>query len=124
MKLDDEIWISSERTEGKQDLLLKRSPAPGKGHTIQYEGREVGLLTIKQEETEINIVTLQLLPEYQGRGIGSAVIKHILSEANSHRCSVGIEVLKISPARKLYERLGFKITSETEASYLMRVDVH
>ena len=121
MKLDDEIKVSLERKESKQDIMLKRSTASGKGYSIQYEGREVGQLAMKQKDTEITISTLHLLPEYQGRGIGSAVIKHIISEARSHRFSVGLEVLKSSPARHLYERLGFRIINETEICYLMRL---
>ena len=33
---------------------------------------------------------------------------------------VELQVLKVNPARRLYGRLGFQVTGETETHYLMQ----
>jgi len=43
-----------------------------------------------------------------------------LEEARHTGQSVGLQVLKVNPARSLYERLGFLLTDETATYYLMR----
>ena len=64
--------------------------------------------------------TIEILPEYQNRGVGSAVIRDVLAQAQAEGLPVGLQVLKVNPARRLYERLGFNVVGETATHYLMR----
>lgn len=45
----------------------------------------------------------------------------VLREAGQAGVAVELSVLKVNPARRLYERLGFVQVSEGEHSYLMRL---
>ncbi|MFD7449472.1 GNAT family N-acetyltransferase [Kitasatospora sp. NPDC059827] len=49
-----------------------------------------------------------LRPRHQGRGLGSAVLRHVLAEADSAGEPVRLDVLQGSAARRLYERHGFE----------------
>ncbi|MEV5578757.1 GNAT family N-acetyltransferase [Streptomyces parvus] len=53
-----------------------------------------------------------LSPALQGRGIGSAVLRGVLDHADTERLPVRLDVLRGSPARRLYERHGFTLERE------------
>ncbi|MFE4977435.1 GNAT family N-acetyltransferase [Kitasatospora sp. NPDC056651] len=48
-----------------------------------------------------------LHPRHQGRGLGTAVLRHVLAEADAAGDPVRLNVLQGSAARRLYERHGF-----------------
>lgn len=75
---------------------------------IVVEGRRAGRLYVHRGEKEIRIVDIALLPEFQRRGIGTKLLKEIFSEAAQSRKIVTIHVEAFNPARRWYERLGFK----------------
>lgn len=83
------------------------------------EGIEVGMLKWVIRESDVYLENGVLLPDYQGRGIGSAVIRLLLSEAASRGLPARLQVFKSNPAHKLYERLGFEVESETDHHLLM-----
>ena len=58
----------------------------------------------------------------QRKGIGSRVIQALLRLARKKSKPVTLAVMKINPARALYERLGFRITHEDEYKVYMRAD--
>ena len=60
-----------------------------------------------------------MLPAYQGRGIGTALIMALVTEANQQRVPLTLQVLKVNPARRLYERLGFVVRDETAMHWPM-----
>ena len=47
-----------------------------------------------------------------------------IEEATRARRAINLGVVKISPARRLYERLGFQLTHEDEHKFYMRRDFH
>ena len=87
---------------------------------ITFQGKDVGALSVSRRESEVFLKSIEVLPEYQNQGIGTAVIKSILEEAHHAGQPVGLQVLKVNPVRSLYERLGFLTTGETTTHYLMR----
>ncbi len=61
---------------------------------IQYEGRDVGVLQVQDRNEEFFLVSIEILPEYQNREIGSAVIQSVLVEASRRAKPVALQVLK------------------------------
>ena len=59
---------------------------------------------------------------FQRRGIGTKLMKRLIEEAERAEQSVRLEVVKINPARRFYERLGFRITYEDERKFHMKRD--
>jgi ribosomal protein S18 acetylase RimI-like enzyme len=82
----------------------------------------IGMLKVDRGTDSWQLVQVQLLPEYQRLGIGTRIVAGLLAEARGKRTAVTLKVLKASPATRLYERLGFHVTAETERSYDMRID--
>jgi GNAT superfamily N-acetyltransferase len=53
-------------------------------------------------------LTIALLPEFRGRGIGTQLLQHLLVRADERFARVSLSVTLGNPAARLYERLGFK----------------
>lgn len=83
-------------------------------------GVAVGLVKVIRAPEQWKLLQLQVLPEYQGRGIGSSVVLGVLREARAANQAVVLTVLKNNPAKRLYERVGFKVVGEREHVYEMR----
>jgi ribosomal protein S18 acetylase RimI-like enzyme len=76
-----------------QIILLDQSP--------------VGRLLIHRQREAWTLVDIAILPAYQNQGIGSRVLDWTLREAASSNVPLRLHVRSASPARRLYERLGF-----------------
>ncbi|AWV02959.1 GNAT family N-acetyltransferase [Burkholderia sp. JP2-270] len=87
---------------------------------IVCEGADaIGLLKVTRAAGEWHVHQIQILPARQGQGIGEAVLRELLTDAARANVCVSLGVLHGNPARRLYERLGFRIESETETSASM-----
>ena len=81
---------------------------------IQFCGTDVGILVTSSTPDTLKINQIYILPEYQGRGIGSACMTRIIDDANLEGKSVILKVLKINTRGiALYRRLGFTIVGES-----------
>lgn len=90
---------------------------------VLFEGQPCGRLYIDRWNTEIRIMDVALLPDFRNRGIGSALLGHILSEGSRLGLPVTIHVEQFNPALRLYERLGFMPAGENGIYLLMRWSV-
>jgi ribosomal protein S18 acetylase RimI-like enzyme len=52
--------------------------------------------------------------------VGERLIRELIAEARQAGASVSLHVLQANPARRLYERLGFRIVGQGEHEYLMQ----
>ncbi len=86
---------------------------------IEAEGQSVGVLKVSAEPESLRIVQLQLLPQHQGMGIGTSLVQAVLKQAQAQGKKVTLSVLRVNPARRLYERLGFRVVGEDELSFHM-----
>lgn len=78
-----------------------------------------GRLYVDRRDDEFRIVDIALLPEFRGRGIGSELLRDLFEQAAAANKPVRIHVETYSPARDLYERLGFRKVGQTGAHVLM-----
>lgn len=90
------------------------------GAIVVVGGKDAGYLWISEKETETVLISIHLLPEFQNRGIGTKLIKDVLAQSKAKNKPVRLQVLKVNPARNLYEKLGFKVSGETGTHFLMR----
>ncbi len=102
-----------------QEVMFKDRFDPGRSCIIVVDGRDVGILSMERRIDTLFVANLQILPEEQGHGLGTAIIKAILAQAYDEGISVSLQVLKVNPARHLYEGLGFVVSGETATHYLM-----
>jgi ribosomal protein S18 acetylase RimI-like enzyme len=107
------IEQSPKEAEGR--VLAKLEAA----QILEAEGTPIGMFKVVRGSEEWRIMQIQLLPAYQRRGIGTAVLGRILAEASANRVPVTLSVLKANHAIRLYKRVGFTIVSEDELAFHM-----
>lgn len=86
---------------------------------IEVDGEPAGRLYVDRGPREIRIVDIALTPEYRGRGLGTGLLQALLDEAAGSGRTVSIHVEMSNPARRLYERLGFRPAGEHGPYVLM-----
>jgi ribosomal protein S18 acetylase RimI-like enzyme len=86
---------------------------------IERAGEKIGRLYVDRREGEIRVIDIALLPAWRGQGIGSALLQRLLEEAEQTGRMVTLHVENFNPARRLYERMGFRYVSETGVYHLM-----
>lgn len=107
--------------EALQREAFERRWNPDNQQIIIVDERDAGRVTLNETPELIYIAQINLLPEFQGKGIGSAVIESIKADAARARKAVELRVLKTNPgARRLYERLGFAVFDESDTHFWMR----
>lgn len=112
------------------DLLTMQWRAQQKGHaarhaeaidTIVAVGDErIGRQLVAWGVDEVHLVDIALLPEWTGRGIGSALVGDLIAQASATNRIVVLEVAADNHrAIALYRRLGFEGCNDDAASHLV-----
>jgi GNAT superfamily N-acetyltransferase len=89
---------------------------------ITMSGEDIGLLKVARDVDPWELIQIQVLPKYQRQGLGKALLDVVLAEAKAAGKSIVLGVLRANPAQRLYERLGFRVTGQSESAYRMRFD--
>ena len=79
---------------------------------ITLDGHNIGFYNGIATDDAYEIGNICIIPEYQNRGIGTAVLKELLSK-NLDK-TISLQYFKSNPVGSLYERLGFRRIGETE----------
>ena len=111
------IWIWDEQWQQER---FEKTFNPAENRIIVLNGVDVGVIATRRYEDEIFLARLYILPEYQGRGIGTQLIRSLLVEARREGLPVTLRVLTGNPAKRLYERLGFEVVEDAVTHYLMK----
>ena len=98
-----------DATRARQRFLTAFDAA----HTsvVQVDGEDAGLVAVRHETDAHWIEHFYLQPHCQGRGLGTAIMAHLMKTHHDHR-PFRLNVLQGSPARRLYERHGFTLDRE------------
>ncbi len=98
-----------------QQEYFRRKFDPLPRQVIQYEGHDAGVVVVEHRPDEIYLSLIELSPEFQRRGIGTQVINDIKAAAHDAGLPMTLHVLRTNdPARRLYERLGFRVIGVEE----------
>jgi ribosomal protein S18 acetylase RimI-like enzyme len=87
---------------------------------VVWRGAErVGLLKLARDEGHWHLVQIQIVPQLHGQGLGKELLSAVIAEARQAGVPLALNVLHANPARRLYERLGFRVVKELEHAYEM-----
>jgi ribosomal protein S18 acetylase RimI-like enzyme len=112
----DETWGWDEAWQ-RQNFLSARDL--GRYDIIVLDGVAIGGIRVDDNDDGVFLDYISFLPEFQNRGLGTALVRRILRDAGRRQVPVKLRVLKVNPARGLYERLGFRVVGGDEFRHYM-----
>ncbi|MFF8097836.1 GNAT family N-acetyltransferase [Streptomyces sp. NPDC016675] len=92
---------------------------PTHTRVIEVEGAFAGCVALRPAADAWWLEHFYLAPGLQGSGIGSGVLRSLLNRCDRGGDPVRLNVLRGSPARRLYERHGFTVETETPVDVFM-----
>jgi len=121
-ELDGSGWDEDQKLMfiRMQFLARERSYPRGGNQIIILNERPIGRMLVERSDSVILLRDIALLTEYRNRGLGTRLIQDLIKEATVSGKAIQLHVLFTSAAVHLYERLGFRKTSEDAAYFEMR----
>jgi ribosomal protein S18 acetylase RimI-like enzyme len=110
--------------ERQQDEYFAEDWTSGEFEIVLCDGIPSGYLCVEDGEHNIHIRELVLMPEFQGRGIGSSLLREVMQRASRRGVPVRLGTFHMNRALDLYRRLGFKEIGRTETQILMEWTHH
>lgn len=88
---------------------------------VTYSGQDAGRLIVDRAPTSLLLTDIAVLPEFRGKGIATTIIQRLQEEAGRTGRDIELTVDKMNPnAFRLYQKLGFNVTAETEIHLAMK----
>src|SRR6185436_16023659 len=101
-----QIWGSFSEEYNRKNAA--ESIAAGIYSVIEREGQDIGALAVERHPTHIQLTQMYIFPAHQNLGIGTSLIRELAREAKESNRPLRLRVLSVNPARRLYEREGFR----------------
>jgi GNAT superfamily N-acetyltransferase len=121
---DEMRWIIEELRLGRtaQETSFRQQWNSTQVRIIVLDGSDVGWVQTIRKDDELFVAQMFVDGRFQRKGIGTKVMKRLISEATAFNLAVRLNVVRINPARRLYERLGFRVTHEDDRKFYMKRD--
>jgi ribosomal protein S18 acetylase RimI-like enzyme len=87
---------------------------------LDHDGVPAGRLYLHRAASVFEVVDIALLPQWCGRGIGTALMQAVCALARAGGGTVIIYVEKFNPALRLYRRLGFREAGDEGSHWRMQ----
>ena len=126
IELGAEAWPEPMRNHllevqyrGRRHADHAKAPA-SKSYIIVCDSRDCGWLLMAGDASFSHIVEIMIAPAFRGQGIGSEMLRGLMDEAKRDGIPLQLTVNKNNVnARRLYTRLGFKVTGDDEVQFSM-----
>ena len=102
-----------------QESVFRKNYVPANIQIITLAGTDIGMLSVEERTDDVFLRAIEIHPTYQQQGLGTTIIQHIINDAARKMKPVRLQVLKVNPAKKLYDRLGFSVIEDTKTHYIM-----
>ena len=109
-----------EWNEQREESQFRNQLDLSAAQVLRNNDLAVGFIIAPIKDSAREIHTICIVPEHQNRGIGTEVIRSVIAEAGAQKMPLYLSVLKVNPARRLYERLGFEVIEETKHHFRMK----
>jgi ribosomal protein S18 acetylase RimI-like enzyme len=102
-----------------QEERFREQFDPQRLEILEIGGKPIGMISVVEEADHVFLRVIEIHPDWQNRGIGRQLVLQVLQLAREKGAPARLQVLKVNPARHLYERCGFRVTGKTETHFLM-----
>lgn len=79
---------------------------------VVHDHARIGRVYVHATPEETRLMEISLLPEWRNRGIGGCLSAAVVAHAHGRGVMAGLHVEPFNPARRLYERQGFRQVEE------------
>jgi len=108
-----------EQQFAAQDAHYRNNYPGARLDVVEVDGRPAGRLYVHRGPSDIRIMDIAMTPAFRGRGIGTRLVQSLIAQAQASGRKLSIHVEMNNPARRLYERLGFRPAGEHGVYVLM-----
>jgi GNAT superfamily N-acetyltransferase len=105
--------------EREQDAFFEQSLRDADYHLILDGDLAIGAVGTSLHSDHLFLAEIQILPEHQNRGIGTAILNAQIQRAAELGKPLGLQVLRENRAWHWYARRGFAVIGETDTHYMM-----
>jgi GNAT superfamily N-acetyltransferase len=123
----EEELAQAEWAEGQKEMFLRwqfdlqrqeynaRFPDAAY-HVILVDGSRAGRIWVGSDDEQIRLLDIALSPEFQNRGVGTALLRRLMDQAAKAGKALRHMVFVLNnDAHRFYERLGFTIIDDLGA---------
>ena len=117
-KYVEQCWGKWNETDQKNRYKESMEKTFDRTYIIMFNDERIGFYQgqVVNERTYY-IENICIIPEYQGKGIGTEILKSVINEYSNK--NIEIQYFKQNPVGNLYKKLGFEPNGETEFHYQM-----
>ena len=108
--------------EGRENQNFSQFFKIEEAKIIMADGQDVGWIQERADDSTINLGSFYVTPVMQRQGVGTQVLRILLTSARNQAKSITPAVVKINPAVQFYAKRGFRITHEDEHKFYMQAD--
>ena len=135
----DKAWLDQLRRQAYADLFVAtwggwdeerhirhfaESWRQGHIRVVWVGDAPVGMIQVLESDDAVTIEEIQILPAYQSRGLGRALLNGVVDRARSQRKHTELAVaLENVRAKALYLRLGFEEIDVSDTHFHMRLSM-
>jgi GNAT superfamily N-acetyltransferase len=85
-------------------------------HVIVVDEQRAGRIWVGADDEQIRLLDIALLPQFQNRGVGTVLLRHLMDEATHAGKALRHMVFVLNNnADRFYERLGFTVIEDLGA---------
>ena len=126
---EDELKITNWTELQKRSFIIMQSMAqlaeyktkfPGAAYrVINYNKQDAGRFYTWENDNEIRLIDITLLPKFRGKGIGTSLLQDLIKKSEKVQKKISLHVDPVNPALQLYLRLGFIYIKNNGLHYYM-----
>ena len=123
-------FLQSSSEEDKTNILHQRYEQHKQHNQVNYpdayplmicrQGLPIGRLSLCERLEQIELVELSLLPTWQRRGLGTAMMHSIMQRTSALKLPIIVKVAPANLAYRFYFKWGFEVVSNTGLYLEMR----
>jgi GNAT superfamily N-acetyltransferase len=106
--------------EAAQHRLIEEAVGDAGTSILRQHEDDAGWLQVEETRHIVHLQQLFLVPAVRNHGLGTNFLTWMKERAERKRKDLTLEVLSNNPARRLYERLEFKVVTTASDKITMR----
>ena len=105
--------------EEAQDEFFVAAWSSSTHEIILCDDVRCGYMFVEDGDEDIHVRELVIAPDFQGKGIGTHILRNIISQAMARGVLVRLRTHQLNRAVNLYRRLVFRECGQTDSHILM-----